>query len=92
MNLKYQLLRFLLAFRKQLGISPQVPAGTNILMNIRNFIGLSSALLMVWLGTTYLHKVPTERYRQQGRSPSPATGKIVDPAAEMTAGIAPGKR
>lgn len=55
-------------------------------MNIRSFIGLSSAVLLAWLGVTYLHKVPTERYRQQNRSSSPITGKADDTAKELIAG------
>ena len=36
-------------------------------MSIRNFIGASSALLLAWLGATYFHKIPTERYPSQGK-------------------------
>jgi len=54
-------------------------------MKIRNFIGVSSAILLAWLGATYLHKVPTDNYRQQERSSSPLTGKTVDTAGEMIA-------
>lgn len=61
-------------------------------MNIRNFIGASSAILLAWLGATYLHKVPTERYRQQGRSAPPITGKPVEATHEMTAGNEPAGR
>jgi hypothetical protein len=39
-----------------------VPHETLNLMNIRSFIGASSALLLAWLGATYFRKVPTERY------------------------------
>ena len=59
-------------------------------MKIRNFIGLSSAILLGWLGATYLHKVPTERYRQQNRSSTPITGKTDDTSKEMIAGNATG--
>jgi hypothetical protein len=33
-------------------------------MNIRNFIGASSALLLAWLGATYFRKVPTGPYQK----------------------------
>ncbi len=36
-------------------------------MNVRNFIGASSAILLAWLGATYLHEVPSERYPKQDR-------------------------
>lgn len=46
-------------------------------MSIRNFIGASSAVLLAWLGATYFHKVPTERYPTQGKLSSiPTPGKI----------------
>lgn len=54
-------------------------------MNIRCFIGASSALLLAWLGVTFLHKVPAERYRQQGRSSSPITGKTSHFPGKMVA-------
>ncbi|MFD2257317.1 hypothetical protein ACFSSA_11580 [Luteolibacter algae] len=37
-------------------------------MSIRHFIGASSAVLLAWLGATYFHKVPAERYPQQKRT------------------------
>ncbi len=43
-------------------------------MSIRNFIGASSALLLAWLGATYMHQVPAERYPTDAR-----------PTAELTA-------
>lgn len=58
-------------------------------MNITSFIGTSSAILIAWLGATYLHEVPTERYRQQGKSPSPITGEMEDTSHEMIAGNNP---
>jgi hypothetical protein len=61
-------------------------------MNIHSFIGLSSAILLAWLGVTYLHKVPTERYRQQSRSSTPITGKTDDTKKEMIAGNTIGNR
>jgi hypothetical protein len=55
-------------------------------MNIRSFVGASSALLLAWLGATYLHEIPPERYPKQGRKPvtskkAPAEGHIVDLSA-----------
>jgi hypothetical protein len=58
-------------------------------MNIRSFIGISSSILLAWLGATYLHKVPTERYRQHGHSSSPITGQSQDNTGEMIAGNTP---
>lgn len=49
-------------------------------------------MLIAWLGVTYLHKVPSERYNQQGRSSSPATVTIAEPASEMMAGVVAGNR
>ena len=49
-------------------------------------------MLIAWLGATYLHKVPTERYRQQGRSSSPVTGQTVGSEAEMVAENDPSNR
>jgi|GEM_PF-2376199 len=62
-----------------------VPFGTADVMNIQNFIGVSSAILLAWLGATYLHKVPTERYPKQGRSSSPITGQSEDTSGKMIA-------
>lgn len=36
-------------------------------MSIRNFIGASSTVLLAWLGATYFHEVPAERYPKQGK-------------------------
>lgn len=36
-------------------------------MNIRSFVGASSAVLLAWLGATYFHEVPPERYPKQDR-------------------------
>jgi len=44
-------------------------------MSIRNFIGASSALLLAWLGATYFHKVPAERYPKQDRLSSLPSAK-----------------
>jgi hypothetical protein len=41
-----------------------LPSETLNLMNIRSFIGTSSALLLAWLGATYFREVPTERYQK----------------------------
>jgi hypothetical protein len=55
-------------------------------MNIRCFIGASSALLIAWLGATFVVEVPAERYRQQGHSSSPITGKAMPVGEEVIAG------
>lgn len=44
------------------------PTQTNHLMNIRSFVGGSSALLLAWLGATYFHEIPPDRYPKQGRA------------------------
>lgn len=62
-----------------------VPFGTADVMNIQSFIGVSSAILLAWLGATYLHKVPTESYPKQGRSSSPITGQSEDTSGKMIA-------
>jgi hypothetical protein len=36
-------------------------------MNVSYFIGISSAVLLTWLGVTYFHHVPLERYPKQNR-------------------------
>jgi len=35
----------------------------SFLMNIRSFVGASSAVLLAWLGATYFHELPPERYQ-----------------------------
>ena len=68
----------------ELGISAALHVSqTNHLMNIRSFVGVSSAVLLAWLGATYFHEVPPERYPKQGRTLSssektPADERIVD--------------
>jgi CBS-domain-containing membrane protein len=37
-------------------------------MNIRSFVGASSSVLLAWLGATYFHEVPPERYPKQGHT------------------------
>lgn len=36
-------------------------------MNVSRFIGLSSAVLLTWLGFTFFHEVPQERRSKQER-------------------------
>lgn len=36
-------------------------------MNVSYFIGISSAVLLTWLGVTYFNQVPHERYPKQNR-------------------------
>lgn len=47
-----------------------------ILMNIRNFVGASSAILLAWLGATYFHEVPPERYPKLDRTLGPSAAKV----------------
>jgi hypothetical protein len=42
-------------------------------MNIRSFVGASSAVLLAWLGATFFHEVPPERYPKQDRTPVSAS-------------------
>jgi hypothetical protein len=42
-------------------------------MNIRSFVGASSALLLAWLGATYLHEIPPDRYPKLDRTSISAT-------------------
>ncbi len=44
-------------------------------MNVSYFIGISSAVLLTWLGFTYFNQVPHDRYPKQGRLSSD-TAKI----------------
>lgn len=34
-------------------------------MNVRNFVGTSSLILLAWLGVTYFHEVPFDRYPEK---------------------------
>lgn len=54
-------------------------------MNVRNFIGASSAVLLAWLGATYLHEVPSERYPKQERLSSTAPVEMETENDEMIA-------
>ena len=54
-------------------------------MNIRNFIGASSFILLAWLGVTYFYQVPFERYPKQDRAGSTASVKPPQPDEEMIA-------
>ena len=52
-------------------------------MNIRSFVGTSSALLLAWLGATYFHEIPPDRYPKQDRTSAashkaPADERIAD--------------
>jgi hypothetical protein len=51
-------------------------------MNISRFVGGSSAILLAWLGATYLHEVPPERYPKQDRTLGPTAQSPV--ASEPT--------
>ncbi len=59
-------------------------------MNIRRFVGASSALLLAWLGATYFHKIPPERYPKQDLT-SVSTGTL-NPADQCIAGQGYAKR
>lgn len=37
-------------------------------MNIDTYVGASSVLLLAWLGATYLHDIPPDRYPKLDRS------------------------
>lgn len=55
-------------------------------MNIRSFVGASSAVLLAWLGATYFHKVPPERYQlDRTLGPTAAKPKL---SGESTADLA----
>ncbi|MBC7980394.1 MAG: hypothetical protein H7Y36_07520 [Armatimonadetes bacterium] len=56
-------------------------------MTIRNFIGVSSALLLAWLGATFFHKVPAENYPKLGSSLVPASSNTLPDIQEITAKI-----
>jgi len=53
-------------------------------MNIRSFVGASSALLLAWLGATYLHEIPPERYPKQDRT---SASNVETPADERIADL-----
>jgi hypothetical protein len=57
----------------------------NFKMKVRNFIGASSAILLTWLGATYFHKVPSERYPKQNRPSSVETVSAESEPDEMIA-------
>jgi len=54
-------------------------------MSIRNFIGTSSALLLAWLGATYFHKIPTERYPTQGKLSASVSAKPIQVPEKIVA-------
>lgn len=58
-------------------------------MNVRNFIGASSFVLLSWLGATYLHEVPSERYPQQTKTSLTASANSVAADEELIANIEP---
>ena len=61
-----------------------LPPEPLISMNIRSFIGASSALLLAWLGATYFRKVPTERYQKPATITTEVSGQAeVKPAGLM---------
>jgi hypothetical protein len=36
-------------------------------MNVSYFIGISSAVLLTWLGVTFFQQIPQDRHPKQGR-------------------------
>jgi len=54
-------------------------------MNIRKFIGASSFILLAWLGATYLHQVPLERYPKQEKAGPTASVKTLKMNEKMIA-------
>ena len=56
-------------------------------MNIRNFVGASSAILLAWLGATYFHEVPPERYPKLDRTLGSSSAKPLV-SDEAIAGLA----
>lgn len=45
-------------------------------MNVSSFIGISSAVLLTWLGVTYFHRVPHESYPKQNRQTADSKGVV----------------
>jgi hypothetical protein len=64
-----------------------LPPEPLILMNIRSFIGASSALLLAWLGATYFRKVPTERYQKPTAIAAEASGQAEGGSSELMADL-----
>lgn len=54
-------------------------------MNVRNFIGSSSLILLAWLGVTYFHDVPFERYPDKGKIQSSTSLNQNSEESEMVA-------
>ena len=54
-------------------------------MNLRNFIGSSSLILLAWLGVTYFYEVPVERYPTKGKLKSSASVTQNSDESEMVA-------
>ncbi len=55
-------------------------------MNVSSFISISSAVLLTWLGVTYFHQVPHDRYPKQNRQ-SADTDKVVPKVKESTIAV-----
>lgn len=54
-------------------------------MNVSLFISASSVVLLTWLGATYLHQVPFERYPKQDRHNSGSASVTPVKDSEMLA-------
>lgn len=65
--------------------------------NVRNFVCAASLLLAVWLGLTFVSKVPANRYpslgkgsislSQQGASPAPGLSAVIESAETGPAAV-----
>lgn len=53
-------------------------------MNVSSFIGISSAVLLTWLGVTYFRQVPHDNYPRQNRE---GTAKVEKQTPEETIAI-----
>lgn len=58
-----------------------------LLNNIRNFVCSASVLLAVWLGATFVNKVPSHRYPSLGKGPA-STASITESSAAKIANVA----
>jgi hypothetical protein len=54
-------------------------------MNVSRFIGASSAILLAWLGVTFFHQVPFERYPNQNRPSTESASLQSNPDSELIA-------
>ena len=58
-------------------------------MNVRLFVSVSSVLLCLWLGATYVRVVPMDTYGSDGRAPeAPPVVQIETPSAGEDSAVA----